>query len=290
MKILKLQILQNEKIAGMLFLLFAAILAGLESVIAKPILENNNPLQVQFMSRCIAAILLLPLLFGQPIKRLTKKQIFNIVLLGFLWTGVVSPLFYIGLKLTTSLSATLIQYSYPFLVIILAYFFLKEKITVRKIIGTSLIVMGVFSVLFAGFSGGESSTMLGNLIVLAAMIIGAVWTILAKSFVKNISPEVLTASGLIVGLFAVAIYLKGIIIPIFTFQIFILGITIALFWFFYFKGLKYITATKAAAIESTAPFFTAIFTIFILIRLPGLYEIIAVFLIIQGLLFLAKEE
>lgn len=282
--------LQNKKVIGTFFLLCVAILYGLEPIVAKLILERNDPMQVQFMRYSIAAILLLPLLFTKPIKRLTKKQIFHILLLGFLGMGIASPLFYLGLKLTTGLNATLIEKSYPFLVFILAFFCLKERITIRKVFGTSLVILGVVLILSSSFLTEGTSITLGNLIVLGAMMAWAVWIILAKSFVKDIDPEILTVSGFIVGLFAMSVYLKGAIIPIFTLQMLILGIISALAWLLYFKGLKYITAMKATAIESTAPFFTAIFTMSILVILPSLYEFIAIFLVIPGLLLLIKEE
>lgn len=270
--------------------MLAAILYGLEPVIAKPILERNDPMQVQFMRYSIAAILLLPFLLTKQIRKLTKKQILNILLLGFLGMGLASPLFYLGLKLTTGLSAVLIERSYLFLVFILAYLCLKERITTKKIFGTALVILGVLLILSSGFLVEEISVTLGNLLILGAMIIWAIWIILAKLFVENVHPVILTISGFIIGLPIVAIYLKGAIIPILTLPMFVLGIVVALSWLFYFEGLKRITATKATIIESTAPFFTAVFTILILSKIPSLYEIVAIFLVIPGLLLLAKEK
>lgn len=290
MKIMLFPKLQNKITLGTIFLLCTATLGGLEPIVAKLILENNEPMQVQFMRLSIAAVLLLPFLFTKPLRRLTKKQVFQIILLGFLGTGVASSLYYFGLKYTTSLSASLLQYSYPFLVFIFAYLFLQEKITIKKIVSALLIVSGILLIFLPSFTVEESTRTLGNLLALGAMVVWAIWIILAKSFVKDIPPEILAASGFIIGLIPVTVYLKGLIIPIFTLPMFLLGVIIALFWLSYFKGLKYITAAKATVIESSAPFFTAVFTILILMKIPSFYEIGAVFLVIPGLLILAKEE
>lgn len=283
-------ITNNKNILGTIFLMLAAMLYGLEPVVAKSILAHNNFMQVQFMRCGIAAILLLPFLMkqSQGLAKIKKRQIFNILLLGFLGMGLASSLFYFGLKLTTGLSAILIERSYPFLVFILAYFFLKERVAVKKISGAILIMLGVLLIILPGFQ--TAGIMIGNLFILGAMIIWAFWIILAKFFVKDINPIFLAMSGFVMGLLAAVTYLKGNIIPIFTLPMFTLGIIVALSWFLYFKGLQYITSIKATLIESTAPFFTAIFTILILMKIPNVYEIIAMFLVISGLLFLVKEK
>ncbi len=283
--------LQNKLIVGTILLIFSAILYGLEPVIAKSLLREYAPMEVQFMRYIIAIVLLSPFLFiGKSFKRLTKKQIFSIILLGFLGMGIASPLFYAGLKQTSGLAAILIERSYPFLVFIFAYIFLKEKITIKKLFGVILVIFGTALIVFYSFIAQGTSTFIGNLIILGAMIVWSVWIILAKILIKNIEPLLLTASGFIVGLPFVILYQGGAINLIFTFRMFVLGIIVALSWLLYFKGLKYITAMKATIIEASAPFFTAIFTFLILTKIPDFFEILAIFLVVPGLILISSEK
>jgi drug/metabolite transporter (DMT)-like permease len=278
----------DKKVLGTLLMLVTAVLYGLEPILAKAVLQDSGALDVQFIRCAIAAVLLVPFLAFEKIN-LKKGSLRNAAILGFIGMGIASTLYYLGLKLTGGLDAILIERSYPFLVFILSVIFLKEVITRRKIVGSSLVILGTFVVILEGFAGGGAS-LIGDLLVVGAMLTWAVWIIIAKMLVTDTNELFLAFIGFIMGAISVFIYAGGLITPVLSPVMLGLGVLSALAWVFYFKALKLITASKATVIESTAPFFTFIFTIVIMSSIPSFYGILATFVIIAGLLLLSRED
>jgi len=278
----------DKKVLGALLMLVTAVLYGLEPMMAKSVLQDSGALDVQFIRCVIAAVFLVPFLAFEKIK-LKKGSLKNAAILGFIGMGIASTLYYLGLKLTGGLDAILIERSYPFLVFILSVVFLKEVITRRKITGSCLVILGTFAVILEGFAGGGAS-LTGDLLVVGAMLTWAVWIIIAKTLVKDTNELFLAFIGFVMGAVSVFIYAGGSIAPVLSPVMLGLGVLSALAWVFYFKALKLITASKATVIESTAPFFTFIFTIIIISGIPSFYEILATFGIIAGLVLLSKEN
>jgi len=136
------------------FLIATPILASLFWSIAlitfKFVLNNNfiNPIFAAFINRMAT----LPFLFfaaitakelNQTIK-LTKAEIVFIAIGGILGLGLGGMLVFLSLSLTTASKAIPLSSISPFFTLILAFFYAKEKLETKLIIGTILIVAGVF--------------------------------------------------------------------------------------------------------------------------------------------------
>ena len=101
--------------------------------------------------------------------RLKRGQLKQLTLLsaGF---ALQIGLFYVGLSNTTASRGTLIANLQPFLVLVLAHFFVPgDRITVRKAVGITLGFVGVAS-LFVHDEGISDAVRTGDLIVLGAVV------------------------------------------------------------------------------------------------------------------------
>lgn len=79
--------------------------------------------------------------------------------------------FIVGLSLTSPSDATIIATLSPIITLVLAYLFLKESITLIKLIGVLMGAMGVLILILGGRSGsGGQSSALGNLLCLISQI------------------------------------------------------------------------------------------------------------------------
>ena len=97
---------------------------------------------------------------------------------------------------------SMLNYTMPVWVSLLAYFFLSEKLTRKKIFGIILSIFGV-GVLMNVNVGGKFSAML---IPLAAAVVWAVGNVIMKAKLSKINPLVLTTWQMVVGAILLAIY------------------------------------------------------------------------------------
>lgn len=137
-------------------------------------------------------------------KRSLKKGMFEYQLEKnhipiFLFTGMVGMfgyhvLFFIALKYTTAINSSIIAATNPMVTVILAYFFLKQKLTKKQILGILISFVGVIlTITGADFNVLKSfSFNKGDFWMLAAVIAWAVYGIYSKSKGKHIPPMALT--------------------------------------------------------------------------------------------------
>jgi drug/metabolite transporter (DMT)-like permease len=119
--------------------------------------------------------------------RITSKQAVNLFLIAVLFT-VQMALFYHGLNKTTASHGTLIANLLPFIVLILAHYFIPgESVTLRKMVG---ILLGFCGVLFLVFDkeGLCADIRTGDFIVLTAVFIWGACAIYIKKIIGTTAP------------------------------------------------------------------------------------------------------
>jgi len=117
----------------------------------------------------------------------------------FLFTGILGMigyhvLFFLSVRYTTAINASFIGASNPIITTILCITFLKEKINIKRFIGIVLSFMGVLLTLInADFSVFKSlSFNKGDLLMLMAVFLWAVYTVFSKIVMKRDDPFNLT--------------------------------------------------------------------------------------------------
>lgn len=127
--------------------LTASVLFGLSAIPSKMLLSNleviNAPTLYMFRSGLIALLALL--FFRFPIRRITIKQYRIIFVRGLFVIGQWVFLYLALSKGSTGVSVTLGNIT-PIFVFILGFFFLKEKITLKKVLAAGLVLILSFVV------------------------------------------------------------------------------------------------------------------------------------------------
>ena len=100
---------------------------------------------------------------------------------------------------------SMLNYTMPIWVTILAYFFLHETLTQKKIIGIILSLVGAAVLMNVDISGKFSAM----LIPLAAAIVWAIGNVIMKAKLAKLQPLVLTTWQMVVGAILLAIYTAG---------------------------------------------------------------------------------
>ena len=107
------------------------------------------------------------------------------------FTGVAinQLLFFKGLAITSPINASLIITSNPVMVIAVAYFVLKEKITWRKSLGIFLGISGAVILILSGNSNSKSgSSMLGDSFILINSFCYALYLVQVKPLMRKYNP------------------------------------------------------------------------------------------------------
>ena len=107
----------------------------------------------------------------------------------FLYINITA---YVGTALTTSGRATVFFYTQPlFLAFLAPYFLPGDHLTARKLYGLGLALCGLVALFFTKLSGGASSTLIGDVVVLSGALMSAFAAIATKRTAGKIHPVAL---------------------------------------------------------------------------------------------------
>ena len=122
-------------------------------------------------------------------ERVKKKDFFRLMLCGLFGVAINQLFFFEGLNLTTPINAAIIMTISPVLVIITSAIIIKEKITVRKIIGIFLGLIGAcILILNSGDISFKNDFFTGNILVLINATSYAIYLVLVKTLMKRYNP------------------------------------------------------------------------------------------------------
>jgi drug/metabolite transporter (DMT)-like permease len=154
-----------------IYMILAAMCLGTLGVLVKLIGENMPVMTISFFRVALAFIFLLLIVpfLDKKMFKISKKDIKGYVFLGFLY-ALSLAIYPVALWYAPIQNVVLIGASYPFFVLIFAYFLLKEQITTTKLITLFVAIFGL--IIINPFKSG--SYMLGNTISLISAIIFAI--------------------------------------------------------------------------------------------------------------------
>ena len=164
-----------------LLLTLTSLFWSLNWVIGRAVVGQISPVALAYWRWVLAVLFMLP--FAIPQIRRSWRVIWRhravIVLLGVIGTGFHNMISYFGLNYTTATNGVLLNSSIPVMIIVLGALFFGRSIAPRQIAGVLISLAGVFAIL----SKGHPETLaafrfnIGDLIVLASMLLWALYTL-----------------------------------------------------------------------------------------------------------------
>ncbi|MEX0772211.1 MAG: EamA family transporter [Balneolales bacterium] len=141
-----------------------------------------------------------------PIK-VQKGDYPRLIMLGLLGSLVYQVLFIYGINFTFSANAAVMLGTIPIWVSLLSHLFFEEKLTRIKFWGVVLAFVGVIFIMAGGEQGFSLSadSVLGDLIIIIAAMVFAVYTLLSKSMLERYTPLELSTVFLTIGGLAIII-------------------------------------------------------------------------------------
>ena len=155
----------NKRYLALIAAFLATSIYGINHTIAKEVMPIYVGSSGFIMLRLLGATLIFWLIsLFTPNEKIEKKDFLKILLASILGMCVNMLAFFRGLELSTPINSGIIITLSPVLVLILSYFFLKEKVTLKKIIGILIGFSGaVFLILNSSKTGINAPNIpLGN--------------------------------------------------------------------------------------------------------------------------------
>jgi len=112
------------------------------------------------------------------------SRLFHGFIVGLLF-GVEFVFIYLGLLYTDAARAGILINCSPFVVALGAFFFLKEKLGVNKVVGLILAFIGIYSVFQGKPRTWTSSMLLGDVLELAAAVLWGATTVYIKKYLAD---------------------------------------------------------------------------------------------------------
>jgi drug/metabolite transporter (DMT)-like permease len=278
---------ENKTRIAVLFLILANIIWGAAFPIYKWTLEIIPPFTFAFLRFFLAALIILP--FTYKNLSIAKKDMPLLILVSIISITFQIMFLFFGLKFSPSINAPIILSSGPIVLIIASAFFLKDVVKTKVLVGTLISLLGVLIILFRPLAdSGPTHAILGNILILLAMLCGVAQAVVLKKIMYNNSPLPVIFWSFIVGslpfLLPIFLFEPGFTtLPFLSFQA-IVGILYATFlssifgYYFLYFGIKYIRASEIGIFSYVDPLAT------ILVAIPLLHETITETYVIAAVL------
>ncbi len=282
---------KNFNLIGLLSLIFAMFIWGSSFIGLKAAMEDLGSFTVIFI-RMVAASLCFVYFIKDFLKyTFTKEDIKYILILA-----LFEPCFYFifeakALELTSASQAGMIASLMPLITAIAAGYFLKEIITGKLILGSTIAMIGVIALsVQATTNDAAPNPMAGNFLEFLAMSCAAGYTIVARKLTHKFSAIFITAIQSFIGMvFFLPLFLYEYNTQEMTFTVealswtIYLGIVVTLGGYgLYNFALTKLEASKTAVFVNLIPVFTLILAYFILGEVLTINELLFASLILLG--------
>lgn len=256
-----------------LYLIPAALIWGATVPIMKYTLQEVPLFSLIFLRMFLASMIILPFVLKKL--KIQKEDYKNIFLSAFFGTNLNLLLFFFGLKNTHAINASVLIATTPIFTIIFAHIFLKEKVSMKLILGSSLALLGTILIVGAPALQLDIKSSIGSLALLGSSLAWVGHEIVSKRILPKYGPMAIAFFTTFIGgvLFSPLAAFEFIKNPSWFTNLSILGFLGLLFgivfasftaYTLWQKGLNETTAGEASFIFYITPLSGVLFSILLL--------------------------
>ncbi len=292
----------KKETLGTLIAVITAIFSGIAIPANKVFVVNIDPVVFTAVRSIVIGIVFFLLAKWQMNKSKTRKKFAvswkYLAAIAIIGGSLAFLLFFSGLKLTTAGRAAFLHKTLPLYVAILAFVFLKEKITRKYIFAIVLMFIGTIAIYATSINPAElwTNPQLGDLLVISAAFLWAVENVIAKkTMVKGETNFVVSFARMFFGgliLFGIVLLTGKIdaVLSLTSQQMTNISISIILLFayvFFYYWSLKLINVSKAAVMLLLAPVVSLLIGVMFLGEPAPLMQLVGSAIILTGAYLIA---
>ncbi len=172
-------------------LFFVALIYGGNYSVAKLVLDDNYIQPLGFiLMRALSGVILFWIVHLMFVReRVEKKDLPLIITCALFGVAINQMFFFMGLKYTTPINASLIMTTTPILVLLTSAIIIKEKITFKKMIGIALGAIGAIILISLGKDLSFKQTQLfGDLMIFINAVSYGIYLVLVKKLMGRYHP------------------------------------------------------------------------------------------------------
>lgn len=175
-----------------LLLTLTSLFWSLNWVIGRAVVGKVPPIALAYWRWVLAVAVMLP--FAWPEMRRAWPVIWRhrgvILLLSIIGTGFHNLFSYIGLNYTTATNGVMLNSAIPVMIVVLGALFFHQRVGLGEMAGVAISLVGVLAILCKGHPASLAAFRfnLGDLIVLASMVLWALYTLMLKWRPAGIAP------------------------------------------------------------------------------------------------------
>ncbi|MES2381499.1 MAG: DMT family transporter [Bacteroidota bacterium] len=191
----------SQKVKVHLALWIVTIIYGATFSIAKQVMPLYiKPFGFILLRVLVASVLILVfhrIAIKEKIK--DKSDLLKMVVCAVFGVAANMLLFFKGLAITTPINGSVLMMNTPIFVVLISWFWYKEKITLTKALGVLLASIGAIMLVGGTKFEFSSTRALGDLMVAANAIIYAFYLVYAKQLIHKYHPLTVTLYGFLFG-------------------------------------------------------------------------------------------
>ncbi|EIJ44056.1 putative permease, DMT superfamily [Beggiatoa alba B18LD] len=174
----------NFSISPYVLPVLSTLFWGSNMVIGRAVMAEMPPMALAFWRGIVGLLILLPFAwrYMSAQQALIRQHWLILLVLGALSVGGFNSFLYVGLQTTTATNAAILQSNMPILIIILGYFWFRQRVTHFQFMGILISTLGVLVIICQGswqvlthFQFNQ-----GDVWVLGAVLIWAVYSLLLQ--------------------------------------------------------------------------------------------------------------
>lgn len=275
------------------WLIFCVVVWGSNFVFGKILVQDFSPTLLTALRLFFIVLFLISLMvYKRNISRLNHKDLLAIIFLGIVGVFINQWSFFVGLQTADSTTSALILATTPILTSALAAVFLKEKLTIRMLIGSVIAILGIF---FVVTKGSLSSIHIdkGLMWIVVTMVTFAIMIILTRVLSQRVDPLTITFYSNIVGLIISIPFIFLLDNPVHMSTdlfdwAFLIGTAVVvhgianLIWNTHIRNVD---ASKASILSNLEPFVAMVMGVLLLLKPITWIEVTGAFLIVGGVIF-----
>ncbi|UCH47355.1 MAG: DMT family transporter [Betaproteobacteria bacterium] len=243
-------------------------------VLGRGMRNEIGPVAMGFWRWTLALALILPFCWSELRTKwpVVRRHWWQLTLLGILGAVVFNTMVYVGLQYTETTNSALFNSIVPIYIVVLSWLFLGERISLRQGIGITLSVLGVLIIVTRGnpLSLLEASFNVGEIWIVVAMLLWAIYTILLRWRPRELSAIAFLGAMLLLSLptllpfYGWELYQRG------TFQlsastvgtlVYYATVPSAIAYLMWNRGVAQVGPTRAGHMSHLLPVFTVILAV-----------------------------
>ncbi|MEM5812395.1 MAG: DMT family transporter [Candidatus Aenigmatarchaeota archaeon] len=294
----------NKEHLGTILAVITAIISGIAIPLNKIFVVQMEPAVFTAIRALIIGLVFLAFAGWKSKKGKTsfrKVPWKYLIAIGIIGGGLAFLLYFTGLRMTTAGRAAFLHKTLPIYTSVLAFIFLKERVSRRQSVALLVMLVGTFLLVSAQISPSEfwSNPQLGDMLVLFATMLWGVENVLARyALLKDESNYVVSFARMFIGsifLFSAVLALGKAESLLALTQAQIQNVLISTgvlfcYVFCYYWSIKLINVSKASTLLLLSPVITLFIGVLVFGEPTPLLQLIGSALILGGAFFVAREK